>query len=424
MRSEIEILKRDRPTGWEALVAHKEREASNPINFSYFGQIYLPEQEALFPAQEQSEIIKHADTVFASLRQNAATSGLLVRLCRADGTLVENFAEELFPRWVKGSEYQSAESLFSWFYKAHGEALLAEPGLKLSLTPVVRYPSGPAFKNYYFLNKPDDSIRKIRRHFLVNDRPSVTEVAFTFHRKESGDLYMNKFYPTGDGARSTQYLGYDEPNTPEDSAHSMSVPYLLTGAQPAIQDVYPSWYRILPPIKAAGHDEESPVVEAPAEIDEPVETTHTPVEDIPAVSALTPRPDDDIESPFAGFDEEEAAEGEVEIDLSDEANEPKDHSENIEAVAGETSDDDDDSDYLITDISNEGQDSKSLDQAQAEPASAEDIEGGGSESAADAPAHGDQSEPQEPEVAQAEDEPSPEPASGSLADMLRRRGLL
>ena len=419
--SEIDILKKDKPVGWEALVANKEREIQSPINFSFYAQIYHVHSQQEIPADDQQAVIQYADDIFVSLRAHAATSGLLIRLERSDGSIVSDFCEEVFPKWSSTSEYQSAESVFGWFFKVHQEALAQEPGLRMLLTPIVRFPAGPSFKNYYFLNKPDDSMRKIERYFWVGGKPSVSQVAFTFHKKEiGGDLYLNKFYPLSGGTSSTLYLGREAPDAGHHHILDVRDHMVMMALQPLPRNMLPSWYTTQEADnQVVSHHQEKLAQEGPEEADSkdlsPAGDTDTNRGEEQLSEELGAQddesPEDDLSDLFSGEDEQEEPLAEPTPESSD--NEPTPLPDTPEA------DDDSEDDFSITDISTD----RPLTTDQVEPARVDEQREGlpkdneSGETVREYQAYEAEAEP--------EPEPEPEPVKATgMERFLKNRGLL
>lgn len=210
LQAEIDDIEREKAAGWEAIVAHKKRQMDDPFQQSYYGQLYDYQAEKTFEPDSKGAIIEHAQSVFTSQTQNGCVGGVLIRLINGKGELFNEFSHEIFPRWRKGDTYQTAEQALSWFLSSN-EHHLNEPECRLTLMPIRRYSCGAQFKNYYLQRKPEEAINKIKKNFLVNDRPTVSSVAFVFSKREdTEERYLAKFYPITSPLGAVSHIGIAE----------------------------------------------------------------------------------------------------------------------------------------------------------------------------------------------------------------------
>lgn len=208
IHAEITELERSRIEGWEALSEHKRKQLSDPMLFSYYGQLYIHEKEALFDPKDKDLLIAFAREAFATYTRNGIVGGLLIRLQDAEGNLVSGFSPEVFPRWKPGNTYQTADDVLGYFFRSNARQMTPGVCAKVLVMPIMRYSCGPSFKNYYFLKKPEESLLRLRKRFLINNEPTVSDIAFALSRREdSGEFFMAKYYPMGNPISSVADIG-------------------------------------------------------------------------------------------------------------------------------------------------------------------------------------------------------------------------
>lgn len=208
IHAEITELERSKVEGWEAISEHKRKTLSDPMLFSYYGQLYIQEEEKGFDPKNKESLVEFARDAFAKYTRNGVVGGLLIRIQDSEGTLVGGFSPEVFPRWKPGNSYQSADDVLGFFFRANAKHMTPDLCSKILVMPIKRYSCGPSFKNYYFLKKPEESLLKLRKRFLINNEPTVSEIAFALSRREdSGESFMLKYYPMGNPISSVADIG-------------------------------------------------------------------------------------------------------------------------------------------------------------------------------------------------------------------------
>lgn len=208
IHTELEDLERLKPVGWEAIAERKRKALSDPLKLSYFGHLYQDTEEQSFPIENRAELIEFADSIFTSYTRNGVVGGVLIRLKDENGALIPGFSTEVFPRWIRHNTYQSGADVMKFFFRAHDQRSTEKGAATFVAMPIKRYACGPSFKNYYFLKKPDDSLLKIRKHFLINNEPTVSRIALSLSsRGESGESFMLKYYPLTNPISSVATIG-------------------------------------------------------------------------------------------------------------------------------------------------------------------------------------------------------------------------
>lgn len=251
IHAEITELERTKVEGWEAIAEHKRKALSDPMLFSYYGQLYIQDEEAEFDPKDRDGLVDFAREAFARHTKNGVVGGLLIRTRDLAGEISAEFSPEVFPRWKPGNTYQSAEDVLGFFFRANAKNISTEICSKVMVMPVRRYSCGPSFKNYYFLKKPEDSLMKLRKRFLINNEPTVSEIAFALSRREdSGESFMLKYYPISNPISSVADIG--KPIAIESSSGAKPVDSVLV--EPSIRVpvglstsgylLLPSWYAI------------------------------------------------------------------------------------------------------------------------------------------------------------------------------------
>lgn len=251
IHAEITELERTKVDGWEAIAEHKRKALSDPMLFSYYGQLYIQDEEVEFDPKDRDGLVDFAREAFARHTKNGVVGGLLIRTRDLGGEISAEFSPEIFPRWKPGNTYQSAEDVLGYFFRANAKNLSTELCSKVMVMPVKRYSCGPSFKNYYFLKKPEDSLLKLRKRFLINNEPTVSEIAFALSRREdSGESFMLKYYPISNPISSVADIGKSIAIKSNSGAnqvdpvlieHSTRVP---VGLSTSGHLLLPSWYAI------------------------------------------------------------------------------------------------------------------------------------------------------------------------------------
>lgn len=195
--TEIATLEAEKPEGWEALIASKERSRDDPSLFSFHGHIYQVENEKTFALNERENLTAFAQEVFDNAKPHGAIGGLLIRLLNPDrGGLSSETIHEVFPKWKGQNQYQTADEYIGWLSRT--QLSKAPEGSIVSAIPVHRYACGPSFKNYYLSRRPEESLQKIRKWFQIDDKSYISSVAFTFNKREdTEERFLSKYYPLG-----------------------------------------------------------------------------------------------------------------------------------------------------------------------------------------------------------------------------------
>lgn len=205
----IKNLQDTKPIGWEALVEQKRRELDDPSLHLFHGHIYDEAREVTLPLTDKAAVIEYAKLVFDERSKHGAVMGLLARL-EGEAEAPEGYGcQELFPRWSKQTgKYQPAEDVLS-FYFANLERIKVDKTLfRIRLMPIRRYAAGTQFKNYYLSRDPGASMAKLKQKFLINNEPTICQVAFTLtKREEGGDHFLGKYYVLDAPESSVARLG-------------------------------------------------------------------------------------------------------------------------------------------------------------------------------------------------------------------------
>jgi hypothetical protein len=216
IHTELEDLEKLKPVGWEAIAERKRKALSDPLKLSYFGHLYQDAEEKSFPIANRDELTEFADSIFTSYTRSGVVGGVLIRLKDENGALIPGFSTEVFPRWIRQNTYQSGSDVMKFFFRAHDQRSTENGAATFVAMPIKRYACGPSFKNYYFLKKPDESLQKIRKHFLINNEPTVSRIALSLSlRQESGESFMLKYYPLTSPISSVATIGEEPPPADE-----------------------------------------------------------------------------------------------------------------------------------------------------------------------------------------------------------------
>lgn len=216
IRAEIDELHKEKPSGWEALVHHKEKELSDPTLFSFFGHIYETENQILVPLSEKNEIEKFTRDTFNRLTVNGAVGGVLFRFVSPDESeIADKSTHEIFPKWQRGKGYQDAEAVLGWFFRT--QLTRIPDSHSVLMMPIQRYASGPSFRNYYFGKNPEESMVRLNKWFMVNGEPTLAPVAFTLNKREdANDQFIAKYYPLGGIPKAISQYGLHKPKDKND----------------------------------------------------------------------------------------------------------------------------------------------------------------------------------------------------------------
>ncbi|MBI6882927.1 hypothetical protein [Pseudomonas putida] len=249
IHSEITELERSQVEGWEAIAERKRKSLGDPMLFSYYGHLYSHSEELSFDPKNRESIIEFAKDTFTRLTKSGVVGGLLIRVKDTEGNIDRSFSPEIFPRWKKNNTYQSAEDVLGYFFQANAKILSSKKYSTVLAMPIQRYSCGPSFKNYYFLKKPDESLLKLRKRFLINNEPTVCNIALSLSRREdSGEYFMLKYYPIGSPLSSVVnigvLLGDDTLQDDLEDNIQMGNPELRhdTGLSKSTSLSFPSWY--------------------------------------------------------------------------------------------------------------------------------------------------------------------------------------
>lgn len=251
IHTELEDLEKLKPVGWEAIAERKRKALSDPLKLSYFGHLYQESEEKSFPVRNRADLTEFADSIFTSYTRSGVVGGVLIRLKDENGALIPGFSTEVFPRWIRQNTYQSGSDVMKFFFRAHDQRSTENGVTTFVAMPIKRYACGPSFKNYYFLKKPDESLQKIRKHFLINNEPTVSRIALSLSlRQESGESFMLKYYPLTSPISSVANIGEVQPPVDESfvarsgglsrSADSCIRPKVGLSKETSID--FPTWY--------------------------------------------------------------------------------------------------------------------------------------------------------------------------------------
>jgi hypothetical protein len=249
IHQELTDLEQKKPEGWEAIAERKRRELNDPMLFSYYGQLYQKEEEKRLPLTDRQAVIDFANEIFQKYTKGGVVGGLLIRTIGDDESSLGGFSSEIFPRWKRNNTYQTAEDVLGFFFQANASRLRKENCESLMLMPIMRYSCGPSFKNYYFLKRPDESLLKLRKRFLINNEPTVGQIAFALSRREdTGESFMMKYYPLSNPLSSVADIGKAQviqvvevsASTPDRFNHQLR-PVVGLGTHHEL--FFPSWHR-------------------------------------------------------------------------------------------------------------------------------------------------------------------------------------
>lgn len=251
IHAEITELERTKIEGWEAISERKRKTLSDPMLFSYYGQLYIQEEEASFNPKDKDGLVEFARESFAKYTRNGIVGGLLIRLKDSEDNFVGGFSPEVFPRWKPGNAYQTADDVLGFFFRSSAKHITADTCEKVLVMPIKRYSCGPSFKNYYFLKKPEESLLKLRKRFLINNEPTVSDIAFALSRREdSGESFMLKYYPMGNPVSSVADIGKPLPveeSLPGKAERAPSIDpsvRIPVGLSETSSVMLPSWYSL------------------------------------------------------------------------------------------------------------------------------------------------------------------------------------
>jgi hypothetical protein len=263
IHQELTELEKTKPEGWEAIAERKRRELNDPMLFSYYGQLYQPDEEKTFALEDRQAIINYANDTFLKYTKQGVVGGLLIRAQVEDGSAVSGFSTEIFPRWKRNSTYQTADDVMGFFFQANATRLRKGNTTSLLVMPIMRYSCGPSFKNYYFLKKPDESLLKLRKRFLINNEPTVCQIAFALSRREeTGESFMMKYYPLSNPISSVADIGRSqiEQTVPAGSTEMDRRDYQLrpvVGLSAHHELFFPAWHRPILLIPGASIEQNS-----------------------------------------------------------------------------------------------------------------------------------------------------------------------
>jgi hypothetical protein len=300
IHAEITELERTKVEGWEALVEHKRKALSDPMLFSYYGHLYMQDEEASFDPMDKDSIVEFAREAFAKYTRNGIVGGLLIRFQDEDGKMANGLAPEVFPRWKPGNTYQSADDVLGYFFRSNARYMSGVGCARVLVMPIKRYSCGPSFKNYYFLKKPEESLLKLRKRYLINNEPTISEIAFALSRREeSGESFMLKYYPLGNPISSVADIGVaSEASPPESVDLGVAVSPSLrprVGLSENGSVAFPSWYSPSP-VYPIGSLEPAP--ETPHDVHaEMPDEEHLTYEETLAPDTLENHSDDSSEAP-------------------------------------------------------------------------------------------------------------------------------
>ncbi len=245
IHAELSSLESNKPEGWEALAEHRRKALNDPMLFSYYGQIYETAEESTLDSNES--LIEFARATFVKYTAGGVVGGILIRLLDGSGNLIPGFSAEVFPRWLRNDQYQDAEDVLNWFFRSNSKRIQESGSQKFLAMPIKRYSCGPSFKNYYFLKKPEENLQKIRKRFLINNEPTVCNVAFALTRREdNGDSFLSKYYTLSNPISSVSLIGHviEEGDPAPDLTEGVfsNESRLITGLSSKSALSFPAWY--------------------------------------------------------------------------------------------------------------------------------------------------------------------------------------
>lgn len=336
IHQELTELERTKAEGWEAIAERKRRELNDPMLFSYYGQLYQPGEEKTFSLEDRQAIIGYAKETFQKYTKQGVVGGLLIRAQGEDESAISGFSTEIFPRWKRSNTYQTADDVMGFFFQANATRLRKENTTSLLVMPIMRYSCGPSFKNYYFLKKPDESLLKLRKRFLINNEPTVCQIAFALSRRdETGECFMMKYYPLSNPISSVEDIGRSqiEQIAPANAASSDKLSFDLrpsVGLSAYHELFFPLWHRptlLVPGTSNTldegfltdeesdnpfGSSDEPQTVPEANEVEQITEPDEAPPDTLPAppdsVTVETGVQEGDLSDIFSDFSEEELEE--------------------------------------------------------------------------------------------------------------------
>lgn len=276
IHAEITELERTKIEGWEAISERKRKALSDPMLFSYYGQLYMQDEESSFSTDDREALIDFSRGAFLKYTKNGIVGGLLIRLQSEDGKIISGFSSEIFPRWKRNNSYQTADDVLGYFFQANAKHLSADSCSKILVMPIKRYSCGPSFKNYYFLKKPEDSLLKLRKRFLINNEPTVSNIAFALSRREeSGECFMLKYYPLSNPLSSVADIGKppeisEGPSRNNDLGADLDPSFrAMAGLSGNSAIAFPAWHKVntLEPSQWAQKDAPEEVMEQSQQIE-------------------------------------------------------------------------------------------------------------------------------------------------------------
>lgn len=247
--AELAELEESKPIGWEALADRKRKALNDPMLFTFYGQLYLSEEEKSISLSSKDEITAFAAEKITTYTKHGVVGGLLLRAADGEGNFIPGFFAEVFPRWLGNQTYQTAEDVMGWFFRSNNQRMTDIGAVFILATPIKRYSCGPSFKNYYFSRKPQESLLKIRKYFLINNEPTLANVAFALSRREeSGESFMLKYYPLDAPISTVANLGQkvQEPEPGKPEKDELAIPEstrIRTGLGYPTALSFPAWYQ-------------------------------------------------------------------------------------------------------------------------------------------------------------------------------------
>jgi len=174
LKTDIEALKKAKPTGWEGRIVRLEEELNDATRYAYSLRIYLHGQTRMFRSKDTKAWEQWIAETINQGELHGSLAGVFIRAKLDTGKFLPELASELIPIWnPKEHRYQNGQEIASWFHRQNPEVQGLGDDVSLVIMPIQCHIAGQVFKKFY--GEPE-RLDKLRQQFYPGGEPELSQV--------------------------------------------------------------------------------------------------------------------------------------------------------------------------------------------------------------------------------------------------------
>jgi hypothetical protein len=174
LKTDIEALKKAKPTGWEGRIVRLEEELNDATRYAYSLRIYLHGQTRTFRSKDTKAWEQWIAETINQGELHGSLAGVFIRAKLDTGKFLPEIASELIPIWnPKEHRYQNGQEIASWFHRQNPEVQGLGDDVSLVIMPIQCHVAGQVFKKFY--GEPE-RLDKLRQQFYPGGEPELSQV--------------------------------------------------------------------------------------------------------------------------------------------------------------------------------------------------------------------------------------------------------